>query len=104
MHEDSGAGYAIIPGANDGDADAGYGIGDLWVLRYHSNEIDDAPVNLYETVPSQSMEHIDNHLNGEAVDQQDVVIWYAAHFRHDVAHEASEVVGPDLVPFNWPTD
>jgi Copper amine oxidase, enzyme domain len=102
LHEDSGAGYAIIPGANDGDADAGYGIGDLWVLRYHPDEIDDAPVPLYETVPSQSMEHIDNHLNGEAVDQQDVVIWYAAHFRHDVAHEASEVVGPDLLPFNWP--
>jgi hypothetical protein len=102
MHEDSGAGYAIMPGANDGDADVGYGIGDLWVLRYHPDEIDDAPVTLYETVPSQSMEHIDNHLNGEAVDQQDVVIWYAAHFRHDVAHEASEVVGPDLVPFNWP--
>ena len=32
--------YEIVPGPNDGTATP-YGIGDLWVLRYHGGEIDD---------------------------------------------------------------
>ncbi|MDQ6616699.1 MAG: hypothetical protein M3083_18635 [Actinomycetota bacterium] len=99
-HEDRGRGYEIRPGPNDGDADAGYGIGDLWVLRYHPDEIDDG-VALYERDPAKSMEHIERFMNGEAVDEEDVVIWYAGHFRHDVAHQAGELLGPDLVPFGW---
>src|SRR5262245_35715409 len=36
----TGEAYTLVPGRNDGVATA-YGVGDLWVLRYKSNEIDD---------------------------------------------------------------
>ena len=93
-------GYAIVPGGHDGTADA-YGVGDLWVLRYHGNELDDGQG--FTTDPALSRAGIDKFINGESVDGQDVVIWYAGHFRHDEAHPdpAGHVVGPDLRPFNW---
>lgn len=102
----SGSGYEIRPGAHDGVAsqqtDWPYGRGDLWVLRYHGNEIDDG-VN--STSGSGTEARIGQWINGEAVDGQDVVIWYAAHFTHDLAHDDpaqhGHVVGPDLVPFKW---
>lgn len=88
-------GYEIIPGAADGTSDP-YGVGDVWVLRYHPGEIDDGQG--FTTVPGLSMEHIDKFLTGEVVEDQDVVLWYAAHFRHDPAHAAGEWVGPELKP------
>ncbi len=102
----TGAGYMIIPGPNDGKADS-YGIGDLWVLRYHGStppptgEVDDGQG--FTTSEAASMSHIDNFNNGELVEDQDVVIWYAAHFFHDEHHGGggSHIVGPDLIPFNW---
>ncbi len=102
----TGAGYEIIPGANDGTADA-FGVGDLWVLRYHGStppptgEEDDG--QHFTTTPSLAMAHIDNFKNGELVENQDVVVWYGAHFLHDELHGGStpHIVGPDLVPFNW---
>ena len=40
--------------------------------------------------------------NGEPVANEDVVVWYGAHFTHDVTGpEVSHIVGPDLVPHNW---
>ena len=88
-------GYEIIPGAADGTSDT-YGLGDVWVLRYHPGEIDDGQG--FTTVPGLSMEHIDKFLTGETVLDQDVVLWYAAHFRHDPAHAVGEWVGPELKP------
>jgi hypothetical protein len=33
---------------------------------------------------------------------QDSVVWYGAHFTHDVAGSpVNHVVGPDLIPQNW---
>jgi hypothetical protein len=95
-HVSSGAGYEIVPGANDhtaaGDA---YAIGDLWLLRWHPGEIDDDPA------PDTRI-HIGRFNNGEPIESQDVVIWYGAHFTHDVSGpEVSHIVGPDLVPHNW---
>lgn len=90
---DTGEGYTIIPGANDGTAD-NFGIGDVWVLRYHGNELDDGQM----TAPA----NLDQFINGEPVYKQDVVIWYAAHFTHDVHNEGiNHVVGPELEPLNW---
>lgn len=102
----SGSGYEIRPGTQDGVAtqqpDWPFGRGDVWVLRYHGNEIDDG-VN--STSGSGLEARIGNWINGEAVNGQDVVIWYGAHFTHDLAHDDpaqhGHVVGPDLVPFNW---
>ncbi len=66
------------------------------MLRYHPGEIDDGQG--FTTVPGLSMEHIDKFLTGETVLDQDVVLWYAAHFRHDPAHAVGEWVGPELRP------
>ncbi len=93
-------GYTIRPGANDSTADA-FGAGDLWVLRYHGDEIDDG--HGFTTDPYQSRADIDKFLTGEPVDGQDVVLWYGGHFVHDEAHPSigGHIVGPDLIPFNW---
>jgi hypothetical protein len=92
----SGQGYTIVPGANDGTA-AGdpYARGDLWFLRYRWNEIDDYPIVGTEI-------QIDKYKNGESLVNQDVVVWYGAHFTHDVTGpHVDHVVGPDLVPNAW---
>jgi hypothetical protein len=91
---DTGEGYTLIPGPNDGIADAAFGVGDLWVLRYHSDELDDHP--------GPNVANLDQFITGEPVYKQDVVLWYGAHFTHDVQNEgANHVVGPDLRPFDW---
>jgi hypothetical protein len=92
-------GYTIQPGANDGTGDS-YGVGDFWVLRYHGNEIDDG--HGFSTNPVLSRADIDKFVNGESVDGEDVVLWYAGHFHHDEAHHpGGGMVGPELRPFNW---
>ena len=40
---------------------------------------------------------LDDFVTGESVDNTDVVLWYGAHFTHDVHHEAvGHIVGPTL--------
>lgn len=96
----TGSAYELIPGPNDGNADA-YGVGDLWVLRYHPSEIDDGQG--FTTVPTLSMAHLDNFKSpAELVENQDVVLWYAGHFLHDEAHPGPpHIIGPDLKPAKW---
>jgi hypothetical protein len=103
----SGAAYDIVPRSEDGVAaqqsDWPFGRGDVWILRYHGNEIDDG----FDTTTSPDSDaKIGQWVNGESVLGQDVVLWYGAHFTHDVAHdhpaEHGHVVGPDLVPVSWP--
>lgn len=93
--------YEIIPGDHDGVADA-YGRGDLWVLRYHgSAEIDDG---YNSTGGAGTAADIDKFVNGELVENQDLVVWYAAHFKHDVAAQGEHgchEVGPALKPIHW---
>jgi len=107
-HTRSGAGYEIRPSANDGIAsqmpDAPYGRGDMWFLRYRGSEIDDG-VN--HTSGAGTEANIAKWVNGEQLSGQDVVVWYGAHFSHDVAHQDSaqhgHILGPELVPINWPS-
>jgi len=97
--------YEIVPGPNDGRAasspDSPFPRGDVWVLRYHGNELDDG-VN--HTGPPCEAE-IGGFVNGEAVDRQDVVMWYAAHVTHDVAAEPpgtfGHIAGPELRAVRW---
>lgn len=97
--------YDIVPGAEDGVAasrpDAPFGRGDLWVLRYHGTEIDDGSVAIGPPYEAD----IDKWVNGEAVSDHDVVVWYGAHFTHDVAHDGpaqhGHIVGPDLRLVRW---
>jgi hypothetical protein len=101
----TGQGYEIVPNPDDGvstaSPDSPFGRGDIWILRYHSNEIDDGVVAIgppYEA-------GIDGWINGEAIHNHDVVIWYGGHFTHDVNHHGpaqhGHIVGPDLKPVNW---
>ena len=90
--------YNLIPGADDGVADD-FGRGDVWILRFRETEIDDGVVAIGPPFAAD----IDRFVNGEDVSNQDVVIWYAAHFTHDVGEEEEHghYVGPTLRPVNW---
>ena len=93
----AGKAYAILPGRNDRTAAGdGYAKGDLWVLRYRPGQIDDYPITGTEA-------QLDKLVNRESVLDEDVVVWYGAHFTHDVRRHtaAGHVVGPALVPVNW---
>jgi hypothetical protein len=111
----SGEGYKIVPG-NDGTAfndPYAYGKGDVWVLQYHSSGSN--PTELDDPNTSTAA-NIDAWVNGESVVNQDIVVWYGAHFDHtdggngvlDVVDthnvdilSGSHVVGPDLIPVSW---
>lgn len=101
----TGAGYDIIPGADDGVATASpdwpFPKGDVWILRYRGSEIDDGSVAIGPPFEAG----LDAWVNGESLQNTDVVIWYGAHFTHDVAHESpgshGHIVGPVLKPVNW---
>jgi Cu2+-containing amine oxidase len=95
----SGNAYSLIPGSNDGTSTA-FGIGDVWILRYHGDELDDG-VTAIGGAPDEVKEHIDDFVNGEPVKDKDVVVWYAAHFRHDQSRPGSHVVGPTIRPVKW---
>ena len=101
----TGDAYDLIPGADDGVA-GDFGRGDVWILRFRETEIDDgisaAPSQAGESQPNAPA-RIGRFVNGEDVSNQDVVVWYAAHFTHDVGEEEEHghYVGPTLRPINW---
>jgi hypothetical protein len=88
----SGEGYTLIPGPHDGRADS-FGVGDLWALRRRGGQLDDGS--------TQARADLDRLVNRESIRDADVVLWYAAHFRHAPGHEGAHIVGPDLVPVGW---
>jgi hypothetical protein len=94
----SGEGYVIVPGAEDGERD-GFGVGDFWALKHRPGQIDDAAAAVDDRAA------LDAFVNGDAIVGTNVVVWYAAHFTHDVLHEEEgehgHIVGPDLVPDRW---
>jgi Copper amine oxidase, enzyme domain len=92
----TGESYTLIPGGNDGKADS-WGVGDLWALRHRPNQIDDGVDNV-----GQARARLNQFINGESIRNTDVVLWYAAHFTHDVhEHGVGHIVGPTLVPDGW---
>ena len=95
-HDRDGREYSILPGPHDGEANE-FGAGDLWVLRYSPDEIDDAQG--HTTDPALVRAGLDRFVSGEPVHSADIVVWYAVH----VAHPGSDVdrVGPDLVARHW---
>lgn len=104
-NKSTGESYDIVPGPNDGLAsaqpDTPFGKGDVWILRYHGAELDDGSI---ATGPPYEA-GLDGWVNGEMINGTDVVVWYGAHFTHDVAHdhpgEFGHVVGPDLKRVRW---
>ena len=101
----TGEAYDIIPGPQDGVATASpdwpFPVGDLWILRYRGSEIDDG----VHAVGPPYEAGIDHWVNGEAINGADVVVWYGAHFTHDITHEEpghfGHIVGPDLKRVKW---
>ena len=96
----TGKGYTLIPGNGDGRLDS-FGVGDFWALRYRSSQIDDGVG--FTTDPSEARAHLDRFVNGESIVGRNVVVWYAAHFAHDVnaderRHGHGHIVGPRLEP------
>ena len=110
--------YKLVPNLSDGVVDA-FGGHDFWVLRYKNvvggtnvqNEIDDG---FNQTTSQNAFIQIDPFVNGESVENQDVVLWYGAHFVHDDTANArlspdrsgliisgEHVVGPDIRPVQW---
>jgi hypothetical protein len=124
--------YMLVPNITDGDAifkypetgvTTDYGRSDLWVLRYKNvaggsnlqNEIDDgwSSIGGNCTTTGGSCINITPFINNESVANQDVVVWYGAHFVHaDGANlmnpdrspsilSGTHVVGPDIRPVRW---
>lgn len=101
----TGEAYDIIPGHDDGistaSPDSPFGRGDVWIVRYHGGEIDDGVIAVGPPYEAD----IDKFKNGESINGQDVVVWYGAHFTHDVRAEPPGVhghrVGPDLKLVKW---
>lgn len=100
-NKSTGEGYALIPGENDGAADS-FGVGDVWLLRYHSNELDDGQG--FTTNLDRARANLDKFLaTRENINGQDLVVWYAAHFLHDETsgEDVTHILGPELQPRNW---
>jgi Cu2+-containing amine oxidase len=97
MDRNTGRGYHLIPGAGDGTANA-FSTRDVWLLRYNGAE------DRGGRQGSAADDALAPYVNGESLDRQDVVVWYAGHLFHEAAHGGAEwhSVGPDLAPFdNW---
>jgi hypothetical protein len=94
--------YEIIPGAWDGVADA-YGRGDFWAVRYRgASETDDG---YNQTSGPGTAANIDGFVQGEVVENQDLVLWYGAHFAHREHEESGmdcHALGPTLRPVTCP--
>ena len=95
---ETGAAYILQPGNNDGIADEKFGIADVWILHDNgSSEIDDG---IKQSGPKR--ENIDQYLNGENTHNTNIVVWYSAHFTHDVSEIVDHKVGPKLICMRWP--
>ncbi len=91
-------GYHIIPGANDGVADA-FSNRDIWFMQYRGNE------DRHGQQGGAGDDGLATYLDpGQTIVGTDLVIWYCSHLGHraEAAH-ADEVhsCGPNLVPFRW---
>jgi hypothetical protein len=105
--------YLLVPSLSDGTANA-FSVGDFWMLKYRSgtngepDEIDDP------NGENEQKATFAPWLNNESLVNQDVVVWYAAHFDHNHDGESllnldhsgtvisgSHVLGPTLRPVRW---
>ena len=100
----TGDAYNLIPGPEDGVADD-FARGDVWILRFNEGQVDDG----ISAAPSQAGDpqanapaRINRFVDGEGVADADIVLWYAAHFTHDLHEEdVGHIVGPTLRPARW---
>lgn len=94
----SGEKYMIVPREHDGLTDT-YGRGDLWLLAFNGNELDDG----HNSTGGETEAQLNKFVNGESLNG-DLVVWYAGHSVHEGGHEADDAVhavGPDIIPVSW---
>jgi hypothetical protein len=107
--------YELTPNLTDGVVDA-FGVHDMWVLHFAGTS-KTSPTQLEDGITcvtcSTAFIQIDPFINGESIVDQDVVVWYGAHFLHNDAgnlidpdHTAqvlsgSHVVGPEIRAVRW---
>jgi hypothetical protein len=94
--------YDLVPGPDDlpaVDTDIGFAKGDLWVLPYHADELEDG-VSCVSCSVAEAAIQIDGFDNNESVSNQNLVVWYGGHFIHAIGEggEAVEITGPSLIP------
>jgi hypothetical protein len=105
QHTATGEAYDIMPGSGDGVAtsspDWPFPQGDVWFTRFRGTEID---TGVTATGPPYEA-NIGNFVNGESIEDADVVVWYGAHATHDASHEEpghfGHIVGPELRKVKW---
>jgi len=99
-NKSTGEGYTLIPGKDDGSADS-FGVGDVWLLRYRSSELDDGQG--FTSNINKARANLDKFVDRENINGQDIVVWYAAHFIHDETsgENVAHILGPELKPRNW---
>lgn len=83
-------GYEIIPGSGDGPPADTFAVADVWALQSRGNEGDDGGA----TFGSDRIQ-INNYINGQSTNNQDVVFWYHASYRHGSGNGCI-YVGPTL--------
>lgn len=100
----TGEGVVIKPGPLDGNYDK-YGQGDIWLLRNHfPAEIDDSGQT---SGGCSTCAHLNPMLTNEGIYDQDVVVWYGAHWAHThfdrptLHGDGPNVNGPDLILQNY---
>lgn len=115
QNADGDEAYQLTPGLNDGSVATPTGIltdtfggGDFWLMRFKGtaaapDELDDPGFGSQATIGAW--------VNGESINNQDLVVWYAGHqFRQDASSLANSsqdilagkhVMGPDLRPVRW---
>jgi len=102
--------YRLVPGAHDGMPDP-FSKATAWILADASNQTDDG-VNCTSGRSCHTDIDIDKFMNGQSVQNRDVVVWYRGSFVHDESgttegevhtqdHDGSHTVGPDLIPVGW---
>jgi hypothetical protein len=100
----SGITYAIEPGPQDGSADQpkqpgterdAFAKSDMWVMNAKDNQMDDSALSSESSEESGDSIKISQFLKAKAEDQQNekltqdgLVVWYGAHFIHDIVGEA----------------
>ncbi|HEV3168391.1 MAG TPA: hypothetical protein VGZ22_30580 [Isosphaeraceae bacterium] len=99
----TGMGYEVVPGKEDGVADD-WGVADMWALRYKgAREHDDGGLRTNQVDGARI--HVNDYLNDEAIDGQDLVMWYHTGHMHvggTAANCDPEMIGPTLKPVgNW---
>ena len=94
---------ALLQGPDDGVAGA-FGRGDVWILRHYDSGIDDGisacPSEAGLSQPNAPAD-IGRFVDGESTYNQDIAIWYAAHFTHDVHAGIGHIVDPTLRAVQW---